>query len=41
LFVDGLAVANVKHCGFLAFAVALCAVDRRSSARTWPVSLGL
>ena len=39
LFVHALTVADVKHCGFVAFAVALCSAGRRVSTRVWPSAI--
>lgn len=39
LFLHGLSVADVKHCGLVGFAVILCAAHGRSRARTWRMAV--
>ena len=39
LFLHGLSVADVKHCGMVGFAVVLCAAHGRSSARRWRMAV--
>ena len=39
LFLHGLSVADVKHCGLVGFAVVLCAAHGRRSVRTWRLAV--
>ncbi len=39
LFLHGLSVADVKHCGLVGFAVVLCAAQGRRSVRTWRLAV--